>query len=201
MPALLQQTENGAVILTFGEQGDFPVPEYGVQRKFWFAMTQKGTNWEFRGKPGAVLELNREDFNIVMLHGQDSVRPGEELIALPLLRNKSIRYLALGHIHSYKCEKLDLDGRYCYCGCLEGRGFDECGEKGFVLLDINGDRLSSEFIPFAYRKMHLTLLRGILFILTNLCGIGTHRAIWKNCADKKSPVLCVCTFRYPRQLR
>lgn len=62
VPALLQQTENGAVILTFGEQGDFPVPEYGVQRKFWFAMTQKGTNWEFRGKPGAVLELNREDF-------------------------------------------------------------------------------------------------------------------------------------------
>ena len=61
-PKLLQQVENGAVILSFGEQGDFPVPEYGTQRKFWFAMTQKGTNWEFRGKLGAALELSREDF-------------------------------------------------------------------------------------------------------------------------------------------
>lgn len=61
-PILLQQVENGAVILSFGDQGDFSVPEYGVQRKFWFAVTQKGDNWEFQGKTGSLLELNREDF-------------------------------------------------------------------------------------------------------------------------------------------
>lgn len=100
------------------------------------------------------LQLRSEDMNLVMLHGQETTQPGIESVCIPSLRNKHIRYLALGHLHSYKLQTLDHSGQYCYCGCLEGRGFDECGEKGFVLLDINGDRLSSEFIPFAYRKMH-----------------------------------------------
>lgn len=100
------------------------------------------------------LELNREDFNIVMLHGQDSVRPGEELIALPLLRGKYIDYLALGHLHSYRSGRLDDRGIWCYPGCLEGRGFDECGEKGFVLLDTDSGSFRPEFHPFAFRRLH-----------------------------------------------
>lgn len=100
------------------------------------------------------LSLNPEDINIVMLHGQVSTKPGEELIALPLLKNRGIDYLALGHIHSYQKEQLDTDGSWCYCGCLEGRGFDECGEKGFVLLDVQDRRVKMEFVPFAYRTLH-----------------------------------------------
>ena len=101
-------------------------------------------------KPGG------EDINIVMLHGQVDTRPGEELICLPLLKNKNIRYLALGHLHSFQLERLDEDGVYCYCGCLEGRGFDECGEKGFVLLETGENDVRAEFIPFATRTLHET---------------------------------------------
>lgn len=101
-----------------------------------------------------ALKLSPAQTNIVMLHGQVSTQPGEEQIALPLLRGKHIRYLALGHIHSYQKEPLDAGGEYCYCGCLEGRGFDECGQKGFVLLDIRNGKLSSEFVPFASRTLH-----------------------------------------------
>ena len=99
------------------------------------------------------LELKPEDTNLVMLHGQISTQAGTELICLPKLRGKHIRYLALGHIHSYQEDRLDLDGRWCYCGCLEGRGFDELGEKGFVLLDAEDGRVKQEFIPFASRTM------------------------------------------------
>ena len=99
------------------------------------------------------MELNPEDINIVMLHGQESSSPGEEQIALPLLKKKNIHYLALGHIHSFRLEKLDMDGIWCYCGCLEGRGFDECGEKGFVLLDAADRRVQAEFVPFAQRTL------------------------------------------------
>lgn len=99
------------------------------------------------------LALNSEDTNIVMLHGQESSSPGEEQIALPLLKNKNIHYLALGHLHSFRLEKLDLDGVWCYCGCLEGRGFDECGEKGFALLDAADRRVQAEFVPFATRTL------------------------------------------------
>ena len=99
------------------------------------------------------LKLNPEDTNLVMLHGQVSAQTGQELICLPKLRNCHIRYLALGHIHSYQKEQLDLDGQWCYCGCLEGRGFDELGQKGFVLLDVEQGRVKAEFVPFGTRTM------------------------------------------------
>lgn len=100
------------------------------------------------------LDLDGSATNIVMLHGQVSTQPGQEQIALPKLRGKHIRYLALGHLHSYQKEALDPEGEYCYCGCLEGRGFDECGEKGFVLLDVEAGKLTSEFVPFATRTLY-----------------------------------------------
>ena len=107
-------------------------------------------NW---GTMYESLKLNPEDTNIVMLHGQESSAPGEEQIALPLLKNKNIHYLALGHIHSFRQEKLGLDGIWCYCGCLEGRGFDECGEKGFVSVRAENRCVQAEFVPFARRTL------------------------------------------------
>ena len=97
-----------------------------------------------------ALSLRMEDINIVMMHGQDSTQFGPDLVCLPALKGKGIAYLALGHRHSYYTGRLDMDGVYCYSGCLEGRGFDECGEKGFVQLDIapNG-KITQTFVPFA----------------------------------------------------
>lgn len=108
---------------------------------------------------GNSLTLDRQDFNIVMLHGQEAEHAAKdrtELVPLRELRGKGIDYLALGHIHSYKKEVLDSRGTYCYPGCLEGRGFDECGEHGFVLLDVDMETGSytSDFVPFASRTLY-----------------------------------------------
>lgn len=103
------------------------------------------------------LSLDENDFNIVTLHGQISKYGSDknvEIINLTKLENKCIDYLALGHIHKYEKEKLDYRGTYCYPGCLEGRGFDEFGEKGFVVLDIENGNLSTEFISIAKRIFH-----------------------------------------------
>lgn len=103
------------------------------------------------------LVLNRNDCNLVLLHGQtEKYRSADkaETINLSALKNKNIDYLALGHIHSYRCEALDTRGVYCYCGCLEGRGFDECGEKGFVWLEIEDGKVTHTFVPFAARTVH-----------------------------------------------
>lgn len=104
------------------------------------------------------LVLDTDCINIVMLHGQEAQSRTDrtECIDLRALRNKGIDYLALGHIHSYKQEKLDARGVYCYPGCLEGRGFDECGEHGFVLLDIDEKMrtVSPSFIPMAFRRFY-----------------------------------------------
>lgn len=103
------------------------------------------------------LILEKNDINIVVMHGQESqndVKDKTEIINLKDLKNKNIDYLALGHIHTFKQEKLDNRGIYCYSGCLEGRGFDECGEKGFVLLDIEDKQIKTQFIPIAKRTLH-----------------------------------------------
>ncbi len=103
-----------------------------------------------------TLNLDAEKLNIVVLHGQISKynsKEKAEIVNLTKLKNKNIDYLALGHIHNFVQDKIDKRGVYCYSGCLEGRGFDECGEKGFVLLDIEGSSIKSKFISFSKRQL------------------------------------------------
>lgn len=93
-----------------------------------------------------TLNLNKENYNIIMLHGDS-----KELI-INKFKNKYIDYMALGHIHTYSSNVLDTRGNYVYSGCLEGRGFDELGEKGFVIIDTNEKKHT--FIPFATRIVY-----------------------------------------------
>lgn len=105
-----------------------------------------------------TLKLDDKAINIVMLHGQEmnGVKgDNAQVINIRELRNKGIDYLALGHIHSYRKFRMDGRGVFCYPGCLEGRGFDEPGQHGFVLLDINEltHEVTRKFIPFAKRDI------------------------------------------------
>lgn len=102
----------------------------------------------------STLNLNVNNVNIVMLHGQISESIGIDKIKLAKLRNKNIDYLALGHVHSYQKDKLDDRGIYAYSGCLEGRGFDETGPKGFIVLNIENKKIFPEFIKFCYRTIN-----------------------------------------------
>jgi DNA repair exonuclease SbcCD nuclease subunit len=100
----------------------------------------------------STLALQPSLHNIVMLHGQIGDASGYGKIQLVKLREKNINYLALGHVHSFAQGKLDDRGIYAYSGCLEGRGFDETGEKGFVVYDTEA-REKCLFVPFAERKI------------------------------------------------
>ncbi|MCR5494093.1 MAG: DNA repair exonuclease [Treponema sp.] len=105
------------------------------------------------------LVLDASKINIVTLHGEVVKSTGKNdapLFNLSKLKGKNIDYLALGHIHSYSREKLDSRGVYCYSGCLEGRGFDETGPKGYVLLDVDEEshKISSRFIETSIRKLY-----------------------------------------------
>lgn len=97
--------------------------------------------------------LEPGDINIVTMHGQVSSSAGDDLIDLGELTSHNIDYLALGHIHSYREGRLDDRGRWCYSGCLEGRGFDECGDKGFVLLETDETEVDFQFIKFNTRTV------------------------------------------------
>ncbi len=101
------------------------------------------SNYDF-----SKLILNPEKINIVIMHGDI-----DKDIKLSLLKNKSIDYLALGHIHKFSIGKIDDRGIYAYPGTLEGRGYDESGEKGFIKLNVT-DKVKTEFVPFALRVIH-----------------------------------------------
>ncbi len=102
------------------------------------------------------ISLDENDVNIVTMHGQVVGYKSEEkaeVISIPRLKDKNIDYLALGHIHEHAEGKIDERGNYAYSGCLEGRGFDELGEKGFIEITVNGKELTTEFIKFSTREL------------------------------------------------
>lgn len=89
-----------------------------------------------------------------VLHGE--IDPAEDRYD-PLRREEiaaaGFAYLALGHIHK-RGEPQTYGGTLCaWPGCMEGRGFDELGEKGFYegVID-GGGKVSLSFVPFARRR-------------------------------------------------
>ena len=99
------------------------------------------------------VNFNENDFNILVMHGEavDFIPDKlEDNVVLPLLKDRNVDYLALGHYHSYSVNKLDARGVYSYSGCLDGRGFDETGVKGFVLVDTDAQD-KYKFVPFSSR--------------------------------------------------
>ena len=149
----------------FEDEEDVPDNVKTFNNKSW-------TTYEYGDVVIKGVELSKENYkdvalslvldpgkcNIVTLHTGPANHKGEkEIYEINFndLKNKNIDYLALGHIHSYERVQLDDRGIYVYPGCLEGRGFDEVGQKGFVLLDIDDDKhIVDTFVPFAHRIIH-----------------------------------------------
>ena len=93
--------------------------------------------------------------NIVTLHGGLGSSPAVGTVVLSKLSDRGIDYLALGDYHARQDGKLDARGVWAYPGCPEGRGFDEPGEKGFLLLTVENGAVKTEFIPHAYRTLRV----------------------------------------------
>ena len=102
------------------------------------------------------LSLPNEGRSIVVLHGELRERcSAPETVGLNDAANRGIDYLALGHYHSYSATPISGGGVAVYCGTPEGRGFDEAGEKGYVLIEADQRGISHSFHPFAKRQLHI----------------------------------------------
>ncbi len=93
--------------------------------------------------------LQNNSINILILHGS-----WDSEIPISSLRERKIDYCALGHYHAYATKRIDARGVAVYAGCPAGRGFDELGEKGAVLIEASRDRVTHRFIPLAGRVLH-----------------------------------------------
>ena len=74
------------------------------------------------------------------------------------LSESGFDWAALGHVHSFSGQRRAGGCVYAWPGCPEGRGFDECGEKGVIRWDISGDESRITFLPLGqrqYRKLRV----------------------------------------------
>lgn len=58
---LLRELDQGGTLLSFGENGDFPVPEYGESLRFTFDAFVKTDSFVYYGLPGGGFSVNRGD--------------------------------------------------------------------------------------------------------------------------------------------
>ena len=91
---------------------------------------------------------NKNKINILIIHG--SVNASETLeknynpMASHILKQKGFDYYALGHIH-----KRDDSTNIVYPGSTVPMGFDELGEHGMIVGNLEKNNLKTEFIKIA----------------------------------------------------
>lgn len=95
-----------------------------------------------------VPEKRKGITDVMLIHGE--LTAGESsynAISRQQIASSGMDYIALGHIH--KCSELDkVNGTaFAYPGCAEGRGYDETGPKGALLVSICEGNVKTEFLP------------------------------------------------------
>ena len=93
---------------------------------------------------------NPEKINVFIAHGtlnaSDKLEKEYNPISEKLVEEKGFDYVALGHIH-----KIDYNTkpnqRIVYPGSTVSLGFDELGEHGMIVGDINKEKIELQFIP------------------------------------------------------
>ena len=172
---LLAGVEYGTKDISFGEnegatQGAGQAAEQGVEQETVHGAEALSKNETESEEESKFLKLKEEDCNILLLHGAlyqgtpkgDSLQ-GEEGIFLKNLEKLPLSYIALGHIHKGGEGKLNNGALWVYPGCLQGRGFDEEGERGFLYLKVEEEKkeIHKEFIPIKqgeFRILEIELL-------------------------------------------
>ncbi len=109
-----------------------------------------------QGQPRFSLETDNSFINIMCIHGELRSDLGSDYnsITNEFIENSGMDYIALGHVHK-RTDVGKIGNTYLsYCGCPEGQGFDELGEKGVYLGEISKSDRNLQFIPLA-KRMHL----------------------------------------------
>lgn len=122
----------------------FSFPEIGVD-VYGYAFTSES----YTENPLAVpVSLDKTKINILAAHGDVGGKSSYCPLSPEDMAKSGFDYIALGHIH--KGGELKTAGKtyYAYCGCLEGRSFDECGIKGAFIADMSkpNGKLTANFV-------------------------------------------------------
>lgn len=97
-------------------------------------------------------ELDSSKSNIILLHGNIENTRDCDYFDINKYLNKGFDYIALGHVHTHKKYKSENDV-FAYPGSLFSNGFDECGDRGYISLEMQDKTIKTlNFCPFSARK-------------------------------------------------
>lgn len=93
-----------------------------------------------------------DNINILVVHGDVQSTSIYNPVKVEDIKYSKMDYMALGHVHSHNGFEKVGSTTYSYCGIPEGRGFDECGEKGVVIARVGRGYADCHFVPLCSRK-------------------------------------------------
>jgi len=157
------------------------LPELGV--RLW------GAGYTDRRCPpllsGFEAAKDGDTLDILLLHGEVG-RPDSPYCPITVreLARSGMDYVALGHDHRFSGLRRAEDCFYAWPGCMEGRGFDECGEKGVLVGELSPDSCSLRFVPMGGRRYEcLSVPAGEEPLSSVLAALppDTQRGIYRIC--------------------
>lgn len=95
---------------------------------------------------------------IGVFHGDPVTRGTYHYISPQVLQTCGLDYLALGHIHQGFDPEQAGNTFYGWPGTPMGRGFDECGEKGVLYIELDHGRFDSSFVPLNNPRFEILTL-------------------------------------------
>lgn len=123
---------------------------------------------------------NKDKINILITHGSLNASDKLQLQYNPLNKNKlknlGFDYIALGHIHKadYNTEE---NQNIIYPGSTISMGFDELGQHGFIVGEIEKNKLNINFIPvdnkeFKERELDITEINSVEELIEKMNNIN-----------------------------
>jgi len=160
----------------------------GVRTRFWGAGFQNSFSRPLlQDFEAPEKRLGMPD--VMLIHGDTgSGESAYNQISRDELLRCGMDYVALGHIHSLSPLKIAGGTAYAYPGCTEGRGFDETGEKGALLVTLSEENgVSAEFVPLPGVRYDIVTadigaaepLEAVLGALSGLPAGGACRILLK----------------------
>lgn len=95
-----------------------------------------------------------EGVRLMVLHG-NTEGTGYGALTPADIAGSGLDYLALGHIHRHSGLQRSGATFWAYPGCPEGRGFDELGEKGVLVLQAERGSVQARFVPLCMRRYEI----------------------------------------------
>lgn len=125
--------------------------------------------------------------HIFCLHG-DVMNPasGYGPVTREQIGRCKANYVALGHIHQCSGLQREGDTYWAYPGCLEGRGFDELGDKGVLVGTVGPGATSMRFVPLCRRRYWI--------LEADVTDVSPREALEKVMPDTAGEDVCRAVF-------